>query len=92
MSPIDIVFVVSLSILSLSFIVFLVFFIPVLIQLAKTLEAAQTLVNIAKDYMVGINSKVNSLGHNLTKLGAYMGEMTGTLTDGLLNLVFSKKK
>lgn len=92
MSTIDIIFVVSLSILSLSFIVFLVFFIPVLIQLAKTLEAAQTLVNIARDYMVGINSKVNSLSHNLTKLGSYMGEMTGTLADTLLKIVFSKKK
>ena len=92
MSPIDIVFVVSLSILSLSFIVFLVFFIPVLIQLAKTLEAAQTLVNIAKDYMVGINSKVNSLSQNLTKLASYMGEVTGTFADTLLNIVFPKKK
>ena len=92
MSTIDIVFVVSLSILSLSFIVFLVFFIPVLIQLAKTLEAAQTLVNIAKDYMVGINSKVNSLGHNLSKLGSYMGDLTGSFADTLIKLVFSKKK
>lgn len=92
MSTIDIIFVISLSILSLSFIVFLVFFIPVLIQLAKTLEAAQTLVNIAKDYMVGINSKVNSLGHKLNKLGSYMGEMTGTFADAILSIIFSKKK
>jgi predicted PurR-regulated permease PerM len=92
MSTIDLVFVISLSILSLSFLVFLFFFIPVLIQLAKTLEAAQSLVNIARDYMVGFNSKINSIGNSIAKLGSYATDTVTNLGDTLIKLLFRKKK
>lgn len=92
MSAIDIVFVISLSILSLSFLVFLFFFIPVLIQLAKTLEAAQTLVNIARDYMVGFNSKINSIGNSIAKLGSYATDTISSFGETLIKIVFRKKK
>lgn len=91
-SLIDTIFVISLSFLALSLIIFMIFFVPVLVQLAKTLEALQTLINIAKDYVVGINDKLHAATHSLNKVGGYLTEMVTILGEGLNDLFFASKK
>lgn len=91
MGVIDSIFVVSLAFLSLSLIVFLIFFVPVLVQLSKTLEAVQTLINIFKDYVEGLNHQMADATKSMSKLGNYLIELAGTLGEGVSDLVFNKK-
>ena len=45
----DFVLVVSLSLLSLCFIVFLAFFVPILIQVARIFDSVSTILVMTKD-------------------------------------------
>jgi uncharacterized protein YoxC len=91
-SIIDIVFVTSLAFLALSMIIFLVFFVPVLVQLAKVLESLKSLVDIARDYVEGVRSKINNAGHNVAKLLDYASALSSTIGKAALDLIFSAKK
>lgn len=91
-SLIDTVFIISLAFLALSSIVFLIFFIPVLIELTKVLESVRSLVDIGKDYVQGIQNRINDAGQNITKLANYVSTLTKTVGDAFLDLVFSVKR
>ncbi len=91
MGVIDSVFVISLAFLALSLMVFLIFFVPVLVQLSKTLEAVQTLINIFKNYIESVNHQMADASKNMSKLGSYITELASTLGEGVSDLVFNKK-
>lgn len=67
MTVIDIVFVVSLSFLALSLLIFLIFFIPVLVQLSKLLESIRILVDIVKEYVESVHNKINNAKQGVAK-------------------------
>ncbi len=92
MNVIDIVLVVSLSFLALSAIVFLSFFIPVLVQLAKVLESMKVLLDLVNSYVEGIQNKLNSATDSVGKVMSYVSNLGSALTNGLLNMFSSKKK
>ncbi|MDD9899073.1 MAG: hypothetical protein OXU45_08770 [Candidatus Melainabacteria bacterium] len=91
-SIIDIVFVSSLALLTLATIIFLVFFVPVLVQLAKVLESLKALVDIGRDYVEGVRNKINNAGHNVGKLLDYASALSSTLGKAALDLIFSSRK
>ncbi|MBT6844008.1 MAG: hypothetical protein HOA17_09510 [Candidatus Melainabacteria bacterium] len=91
-SVIDIIFICSLAFLALSMIVFLIFFVPVLVQLTKVLESLRSLIDIGKDYVQGIQNKLNSAGQNVGKLADYLTALGGTVGTALFDLVFSNKR
>ena len=91
-SVIDIIFICSLAFLALSMIIFLIFFIPVLVQLTKVLESLRSLIDIGKDYVQGIQNKLNDAGHNVGKLVNYVTALGGTIGSALVDLVFSTKR
>ncbi len=89
---IDIALVVSLSFLALCAIIFLIYFIPVLIQLAKLLEATRTLVGLATEYVENIQNKINSVGDNISKFSNYVSGICSSVTHGVMDMIFARKK
>ena len=91
----DTVLVVSLSFLALSTVIFLVFFIPVLMQLTKTLESVHALLNTLKDYVNGLSFGLHNAGENLEKLGnkvkGVLAGLAAGLETGLKDLFRSKR-
>jgi uncharacterized protein YoxC len=79
----DITLVVSLGILAFSSIVFLIFIVPVLVQLTKTLEAANALVTTLRDYTKGITSGISSIGEGVMELGSKVFGFVGVIKDFL---------
>ncbi len=61
----DTTLVVSLAILAFSSLVFLIYLVPVFIQLTKALESANALINSVKDYTRGLSSGFNSVKDGL---------------------------
>lgn len=94
MEIIDLVLVISLAFLALSSVIFIIFFVPVLIQLARTLEALHTLITLLKDYVVAVNNKINSAGQTLSQAGAFLFNLGSSLGEGFIDLVgnFFKRK
>lgn len=91
-STIDTIFIISLAFLALSSVVFLIFFIPVLVQLTKVLESLRSLVEIARDYVEGIQNKIHDAGANVGKLVEYFSALGGTVGEALFELIFSRNK
>jgi predicted PurR-regulated permease PerM len=90
MDIVNTVFVVSLVLLTISLIVFLAFFIPVLIQITKTLEAIQTIASLLKQYSLSINDKLTDASESFSKLKDVALNLSSSLLDMVLNLI--KKK
>jgi predicted PurR-regulated permease PerM len=90
MDIVNTVFVVSLVLLTICFIVFLAFFIPVLIQVTKTLEAIQTIATLLKQYSLNINDKLSDASESFGKLKDVALNLCGSFLD--LALSFIKKK
>lgn len=90
MELVNTIFVISLVLLTICFIIFLAFFIPVLIQITKTLEAIQTIASLLKAYSLSINEKITDATEGLSKLKGAAVNLFGTLLDAVLSLV--KKK
>lgn len=57
-SLVDIVFVGALSVLAISFSVFLFFFVPILIQVNKTIYSLRSFVELLQDFSRGIGREV----------------------------------
>jgi predicted PurR-regulated permease PerM len=90
MELVNTIFVISLVLLTICFIIFLAFFIPVLIQITKTLEAIQTIASLLKAYSLSINEKITDATEGFSKLKSTAINLFGTLLDAVLSLV--KKK
>lgn len=89
-SAIDLVLIVSLSFLALSSIIFLVFFIPVLVQLTKVLSELKTLINLVNHYVEAVHNKLNSATSSVNKAFGYVSNLGSSLLDTFMG-VFSKK-
>jgi uncharacterized protein YoxC len=88
LSTFDLIFLVSFTIYAVCLVIFLVYFIPVLIQLSKTLEAAQILLNTVKNYELSAKNKVLSMVSSIGSLGSILSNKFKDLTD----LISSKLK
>ncbi len=86
----DLVLVVSLAILALTSIVFLIFLVPVFIQLTKTLEAANALVTTLRDYTHGLTSGIGSISESVIEFGSKIANFVVSLKDSLFS-VFNKR-
>ncbi len=87
----DITLVVSLAVLAFSSLVFLVFMVPVLVQLTKTLEAANSLVSTLRDYSRGLTSGISSIGESIMQLGSRIFGFWGGLESGIKEFLFGTK-
>ena len=90
MDLVNTIFVISLVLLTVCFIVFLAFFIPVLIQITKTLEAIQTIATLLKEYSLNLNTKLNEASEGFGKLKDLALNLCSSFLDILLGLI--KKK
>lgn len=90
MNLVNTVFAIGLVIFSVSFVVFLFFFIPVLVQLTKTLEAIQTIASLLKEYSLTLNHKLNDASESFDKIKGIAINLCGSFLDVILNLI--KKK
>lgn len=90
MDLVNTVFVSSLILLTICFIIFLIFFIPVLIQITKTLEAIQTIATLLKEYSLTFNEKLHDASEGFSKVKSVAINLCGSLLDVALSLV--KKK
>lgn len=90
-STIDLILVISLSFLALSSIIFLVFFIPVLVQLTKVLAELKTLINLVNHYVEAVHNKLHSATNTVSQAFSYVSNMGTSLVDTLMS-VFSSKK
>lgn len=64
-SILDIILVVSLTVIAVSFVVFLAYFTPVLIQLARTLEEVKDLIALYRKYSEEIATGLNKVANNI---------------------------
>ena len=69
METLDFVLVVSLSLLSICFLVFLAFFIPVLIQLARVFDSLNAILVLSKDSLQNVVNKVSSASNKASEFG-----------------------
>ena len=90
MNLVNTVFAIGLVIFSLCFVVFLCFFIPVLVQLTKTLEAIQTIATLLKEYSINLNHKLSDASETFDKVKGVALNLASSLLDTVLNLI--KKK
>lgn len=79
----DFVLVVSLSLLSLCFIVFLAFFIPILIQVARIFDSVSTILVMTKDSVRKILNKIDSATDKAGKITENIGSNLKTLFVGI---------
>lgn len=97
-SLIDVFLVAALGLIAISVFIFLIFFIPVLIQIAKTLEAVQTIVNTFRNYLISITSEFDKVLHSLDgaaekfasglgKAGVQMATTAAGMASGLKDFV-----
>ena len=87
---VNMIFVISLVLLAICFIVFLSFFIPVMIQIAKTLEAIQTIASLLKEYSLNFNDKLSEATEGLSKFRKLAFDLCGSLFDSLLTTLTKK--
>ena len=83
----DIVLVSSLAVLSFSFLVFLFYFVPVLMQIAKTFEALQSLLNITKHTIHDIGDKFKSASKQACSLKDRVASIFAGLKAGIENFI-----
>lgn len=69
MSFVDIALIISLSILALSFFVFLIFFIPVLQQTLKVLKLSEQLLAQLKEYSDELKSRMKFATNGFAQFG-----------------------
>lgn len=88
----DVFLVGALSIIALTSLIFMFYFVPVLIQLAKTLEAIKDIAKTLNYYVSGISHELDKL---ITLLERTLGSVglgiasTGAQAVGALNLLKS---
>jgi uncharacterized protein YoxC len=87
---VNLVFVYSLILLTICFVVFLIFFIPVLVQITRTLEAIETIAALVKDYSLSVKEKLDDAGELLAKVKGLTLNLTSSLLDTVLTIL--KKK
>jgi predicted PurR-regulated permease PerM len=91
MNVLDIVLVVSLACLAFCSLIFTVFFVPVLIQLTKTLKTLRELINIFKNYVHGIESNFCRASQTVKSLGSYLSSLLAATISGLTEFFSSHK-
>ena len=79
----DFVLVVSLSLLSLCFLVFLAFFVPILIQIARIFDSINTILVMSKDSLAKVLRKINSATDKAETLGSNFSRKVKTWFVGL---------
>ena len=79
----DFVLVVSLSLLSLCFIVFLAFFVPILIQVARIFDSVSTILVMTKDSVRKLLTKIDSATDKAGQLTDSIGANLKTLFIGI---------
>lgn len=87
----DITLVASLAILAFSSIIFLIFIVPVLVQLSKTLEAANSLITTVRDYTHGITSGISNIGQNIFQIGSKLAGAFSLVETGIKDFLFGGK-
>jgi hypothetical protein len=87
----DTTLVYSLAILAFSSIIFLIFMVPVLVQLCKVLEAANSLITTVRDYTRGITSGISSIGQNIFQVGSKLAGAFGMVETGIKEFLFGSK-
>lgn len=87
----DTVLVFSLAILAATSVIYLVFFIPVLIQLSKTLKALYSLIAVFENYAISLQNSVDSAKKSALKLVSYVGEVFGSVAESVTDIFFKKK-
>ncbi len=95
METLDFVLVVSLSLLSICFLVFLAFFVPVLIQLARVFDSLNAILVLSKDSLQNVVNKVSSASNKASEFGqnisqGFKAAFTG-LSAGLSSFFGSRK-
>ena len=90
-STLDLVLILSLSFLAFSSIVFLVFFIPVLVQLTKVLAELQTLISLVNHYVEAVHNKLNSATASVNKAFGYVSNIGASLFGTVMDTFSSKK-
>ena len=83
----DVVLVSSLAVLSFSFLIFLFYFVPVLIQITKTFEALQSLLNITKHTINDIGDKFKQVSEKAGSLQTKIKSVFAGLKAGIENFV-----
>lgn len=87
-SALDLILVISLSILAFCLLVFLFFFVPILIQLNKAMESVNSLLDLLNDYARGAKNELsktfNSLSDNLKHAGGHVLDFALSLKDTLI--------
>jgi hypothetical protein len=94
METLDFVLIVSLSLLSVCFIVFLAFFIPVLIQLARVFDSLNTILVISKDSLQNVVNKVTSASSKAEQFGQNISQGFKSIFAGVVagaKTFFAKK-
>lgn len=89
-STLDLILVAAFCFYALSFLVFLIFFIPVLIQLARTLEAAQVLLNTVKAYEENAKNGLGSIFNSLKNFSNLIFVKSMDFADFLVDKVSGK--
>jgi|GEM_PF-3447048 len=87
----DTTLVVSLAVLAVSSLIFLIFLVPVLVQLTKTLEAANALITTVRDYSRGITSGISSIGESLFQVGSKLAGAFGFVESSIKEFLFGSK-
>jgi len=83
MEALDFVLIVSLSLLSVCCIVFLAFFIPILIQLARVFDSLNSILVISKDSLQNVVNKVSSASSKAELLGQNISQGIKSVFTGL---------
>ncbi len=90
-SLLDQTLVISLGILAFTSVVFLIFIVPVLVQLTKTLEAANSLITTVRDYSRGISSGISGIGESIFQIGSKLAGVFGLVQSGIKEFLFGSK-
>ncbi len=83
----DVFLVVSLCVIAVTSLIFVLYFVPVLIQLAKTLEAAQSLLNTVRNYFGGIGDEFEKIKEIFEGFFSGFGTGLGKTSSGLTEVI-----
>ena len=83
METLDFILVVSLSLLSLCFIVFLAFFVPILIQIARIFDSVSVILVMTKDSVRKLLNKIDAATDKAERLTESIGSNLKTLFVGI---------
>ncbi|MCH2227162.1 MAG: hypothetical protein MK033_05260 [Candidatus Caenarcaniphilales bacterium] len=73
MEILDFILIVSLSLLSVCFLVFLAFFVPILIQIARIFDSINTILVMSKDSVSKLLNKINNASDSAEKFTEDLG-------------------